>query len=161
MKIRENANAAILEGDIFRVQIEKLRKIDKDMSNVACVVAANLVEERNYFLGGDLGKVEAILAIEERAGFAVDSLVRTEEPGCKLLLWIVIRPRSNRPLAQYYQLIYLVSKLAGEAKEARRCVRCRRLLIFVSCRDSVNASCESDTTDIAFEGSSYIRHLSG
>lgn len=46
------------------------------------------------------GKIEAILGVEQRAEFAVDGLVRAEEPRCELLSLIVIDPRVNRLLFQ-------------------------------------------------------------
>ena len=49
------------------------------MSDIVCVVSADLPEERGYVLRGARGKIEAILGVEYRAGFAVDSLVHVEE----------------------------------------------------------------------------------
>jgi len=70
------------------------------MSDIVCVVAADCPEERSYVLRGGRCKIEAIVGVEQRAGFAVDFLVRAEEPSCKLLPLIVINPRVNRLLAQ-------------------------------------------------------------
>lgn len=70
------------------------------MSDIGCVIAADLLEERGYILKGALGKIEAILGVEQRAGFAVDGLVRAEEPRCELLSSNVINPRVNRFLVQ-------------------------------------------------------------
>ena len=66
------------------------------MSDTVCVVAADSSEERGYVLRGGRGKIEAILGVEQRAGFAVDGLVRAEERRCELLSSIVINPRVNR-----------------------------------------------------------------
>jgi hypothetical protein len=44
-------------------------KVDIDMQDIACVVAANLLEERGYAFKGAHGKIEAILCVEHRAGF--------------------------------------------------------------------------------------------
>ena len=70
------------------------------MSDIVCVVAADCPEEQGYVLRGGHGKIEAILGVEQRAGFAVDGLVRAEEPRCELLPLIVINPRVNRFLVQ-------------------------------------------------------------
>ena len=81
------------------VQIVKCRKVDIDMPDIGCVVAANLLEERDYVLrGGVHGKIEAILGVEHRAGFAVDGLVRAKEPRREVLSLIVINPGVNRLL---------------------------------------------------------------
>ena len=58
-------------------------KVDTDIQDIACVVAANLLEERNYVLRGAHSKIEAILCVEHRAGFEVDGLVCTKEPRSK------------------------------------------------------------------------------
>lgn len=79
MDLREDANAVVLEGDIMSAQITDIRKIDINMPDVVCVVATNLVEERGYVLRGAHGKVEAVLGVKLRAGFAVDRLVREKE----------------------------------------------------------------------------------
>lgn len=55
------------------------------MSDTVCVVTADCPEKRGYVLRGGHGKIEAILGVEKRAGFAVDGLVRAKEPRCKLL----------------------------------------------------------------------------
>ena len=55
------------------------------MSNTVCVVTADCPEKRGYVLRGGHGKIEAILVVEKRAGFAVDGLVRGKEPRCELL----------------------------------------------------------------------------
>ena len=54
------------------------------MSDTVCVVTADCPEKRGYVRGGH-GKIEAMLGVEKRAGFAVDGLVRAEEPRCELL----------------------------------------------------------------------------
>ncbi len=70
------------------------------MSDIVCVVSADLPEERGYVLRGAYGKIEAILGVEQRAGFAVDSLVRAEEPRGELLSSIVINLGINKFLVQ-------------------------------------------------------------
>jgi hypothetical protein len=50
LDLREEANAVVLDGDITLARITDIRKVDTDMPDVACVVAANLVEERGYVL---------------------------------------------------------------------------------------------------------------
>jgi len=79
LDLGEDTNAVVLEGDIVLVQITEDGKVDTDMPDVTCVVAANLVEERSYVLGGAYGEVEAVLGVKQRAGFAVDRLVREKE----------------------------------------------------------------------------------
>ena len=70
------------------------------MSGIVCVVSADCLEERGYVLRGGSGKIKAILSVKQRVCFAVDDLVRAEEPRCELLSIIVIIPRVNRFLAQ-------------------------------------------------------------
>ena len=69
-------------------------------SDIVCVVAADLPEKRGDVFRGAHGKIEAILGVEQRAGFAVDGLVRAEEPRCELLSLIVINPRVSKFLVQ-------------------------------------------------------------
>ena len=61
----------------------ELRKVYTDMPDIACVVAANLLEGLRYVLRGARGKIEAILGVKQRAGFAVDRLVREKQPRSK------------------------------------------------------------------------------
>ncbi len=63
-------------------------------------VAADCPEKRGYVLRGGRGKIEAILGVEQRAGFAMDGLVRAEEPRCELLALIVVSPSANGFLVQ-------------------------------------------------------------
>ena len=58
-------------------------KVDTDIQDIACVAAANPLEERGYDLRGAHGKIETILGVEYRAGLEVDSLVRAKEPRSK------------------------------------------------------------------------------
>ena len=90
------------------------------MSDIVCVVLADLPDERGYMLRGTHGKIEAILTIEKQAGFTADSLVRAEEPGREQLSWIVSRPGIDRFLEQQDRFIYLIAKFAGEAEEVER-----------------------------------------
>ena len=71
------------------------------MLDTICVVLANCPKERGYVLRGGLGKIEAILGVEHRAGFAVNGLIRAEEPRCELLSLTVVSPRVKRFLVQY------------------------------------------------------------
>ena len=68
------------------------------MSDTVCVVSADFPEERDYILGGTRGKIEAILGVEYRAGFAVDSLVHVEEVRGEIL-W-PYNPGINKFLVQ-------------------------------------------------------------
>ena len=86
----------MLEGDSARFQGEELWEADTDISNVFCVSLADLSEERGYVLGGAHGEIEAIPAVEERAGFAVDSFAHLEELRCEVLSLIVTYPRAPR-----------------------------------------------------------------
>jgi hypothetical protein len=63
----------------------KLWKVDVDMPDIVCIVAANLVEEFGHMLGGALSKLEAILGVKKRASFPVDCLIDEKEPRSKRL----------------------------------------------------------------------------
>ena len=67
------------------------------MSDVICVVSADLHEERSYILraGTATAKIEGIVGVEHRAGFAVDSLVHVEEPNVEVLSLTVTGQRVN------------------------------------------------------------------
>lgn len=75
----EDAEAALVERDMVRVHTDEGGKVNDEMPDIGCVVDANLLKEGDYFLGGDLGEIEVILAVEQRAGFAVDDLVGAEQ----------------------------------------------------------------------------------
>lgn len=67
-----------------------------NMSDIVCIASVDLPKEGGYVLKGAHGKIEAIPGVEQRAGFAVDGLVRAEEPGGELLLSIVIDTEIDR-----------------------------------------------------------------
>jgi len=79
LDLREDANTVVPEGDIRLAQITETGKVDTDKPDVACVVAADLVEERGYVLGGAHSEVEVVLSVKQRAGFTVHRLVREKE----------------------------------------------------------------------------------
>lgn len=88
------------------------------MTNMVCIVSTDLPEERGYvFRGIHSGKIEAILGVKQRAGFAVDSLVSAEELRGEILSSIAINPGINTFLVQQDQLIYLITNFAGKAEE--------------------------------------------
>lgn len=70
------------------------------MLDIVCVVLIDLLEEREYVLRGAHGKIEAILGVEQRAGFAMDNLVRAKKPRSELLSSIVINLGINKFLVQ-------------------------------------------------------------
>jgi hypothetical protein len=67
LDIREDANGVVLNSDMFK--IANIRKVDTDMLDVICVVAANFVKELSYKLKVVLGEVEAILSVKQRASW--------------------------------------------------------------------------------------------
>jgi hypothetical protein len=71
-----------------------------DMLDIVCVVSADCPEERGYVLRGGHGKIEAILGVEQPVGFAVDGLVRAEEPKREFMSLIVTSPRVKRFFVQ-------------------------------------------------------------
>lgn len=58
----------------------ELGKVNTDIQDIACVVAANLLEERGSVPKGVHGKMKTILGVKLLAGFEVDALVRAKEP---------------------------------------------------------------------------------
>ena len=75
----KDANALAIECDIIRLEIEELWKVDTDMPNVLCIVAANFVKKQGYELRVALSEVETTMSIKQRGGFAVDGLVRAKK----------------------------------------------------------------------------------
>lgn len=75
----EDANALVIECDIIRLETEELWKVDTDMPNVLCIVAANSVKKQGYELRVALSEVETIMSVKQRGSFAVDGLVRAKK----------------------------------------------------------------------------------
>ena len=66
--------------------MDEPRKVDDYVSNTARVSLPYLLKERKGILGGEPGEIEAILAIEYFAGFAVNRLIGAEQARCEILL---------------------------------------------------------------------------
>jgi hypothetical protein len=62
--------------------------------------ATNLLEKGRYVFRVVRCRIKAILGIEQRARFAVDGVVHTKEPNCKLLSLIVTNLKVKRFLVQ-------------------------------------------------------------
>lgn len=85
LDLRGDASAVVLEADII-FEMADIRKVDIDVLDVACVVAANSVKESGYTLRVGRDEVEVLLGVKQRAGFMLDRLVHAKEIEC----WFVI-----------------------------------------------------------------------